>query len=241
MNPKSLEGRRRLDGYVLSFGLQGLPYLEPGFGTIEEVPLTSSGCPLPSRAVCGVVHCITPTEWLGVQATEGVGSTRVGYQLIEVLVHLTDGRAVKALTLKAAALSLMKDSRNVLPSLRYLRLIQEGALFHSINPEYMAYLNAHPFFTLNPGWKAQAGKLAIIGLFFTMFSPVMWVFALQKLRAWASMFLATYGITLASHSKATVWQAYYGYGIFKTAWWLHNHVLQPLFGPGCCYKDAKDD
>lgn len=56
------------------------PVTQATFSSLAKIlPLPPhSGCPLPSRAVCGVVHCITPTEWLGVQATEGVGSTRVG-------------------------------------------------------------------------------------------------------------------------------------------------------------------
>ncbi|WIA28381.1 hypothetical protein OEZ86_010927 [Tetradesmus obliquus] len=164
MNPSVLTGRRMVQprqswpccvpSHRLSFGVQGLPYSEPGFATIVEVPqqeqqqqqwqrqqLSPQQQQQQQQQPCvhGVIHRITRREWAYVKATEGVGSKRIGYQVIPVDCHLYDGTVVQALTLQAAAASLHME-RRVLPSQRYLNLLQEGARHHQLDTGYQQWL-----------------------------------------------------------------------------------------------------
>jgi hypothetical protein len=83
----------------LSFGVHGMPYSEPGFATIVEMPRQEQQQrrqrhkqPVASQqqwqqqqqqqpCVHGVLHKITRQEWAYVKATEGVGSKSIGYQV----------------------------------------------------------------------------------------------------------------------------------------------------------------
>ncbi|KAF6263169.1 hypothetical protein COO60DRAFT_511779 [Scenedesmus sp. NREL 46B-D3] len=167
MNPAVLTGRRlvqpsqslpcSLPTHRLSFGVQGMPYSEPGFATVVEIPQQEQQQqrqqqpPQPQRqqvrplqkqqqqqqqqppCAHGVVHRITRLEWAYVKASEGVGSRSIGYQVVPVQCHLYDGSVVQALTLQAAAAS-MHTGRTVLPSQRYLSLLQEGGYVGTPQP-----------------------------------------------------------------------------------------------------------
>jgi hypothetical protein len=65
------------------------------------------------------------TLLLDVPESAGIGCVFCLLQVIPVSCHLYDGTIVEAVTLQAAAASL-HTGRSVLPSQRYLNLLQEG-------------------------------------------------------------------------------------------------------------------
>jgi hypothetical protein len=111
MAPSVLTGRRLVQPrqslpcsvptHRLSFGVQGMPYSEPGFATIVEAPQQEQQRQQPRLkqsqrqqqqhqqppCVHGVLHRITRREWAYVKATEGVGSKSIGYQVCGAIVR----------------------------------------------------------------------------------------------------------------------------------------------------------
>ena len=79
---------------ALSFEYSGLPFLEPGFGTLVESPL---------QGVCvhGAAHLLSTAQLDRLRATEGGGGRDdvPGYRLREVTAEAYDGRRVRAVAL----------------------------------------------------------------------------------------------------------------------------------------------
>jgi hypothetical protein len=114
MNPQVLTGRRRVrpqqsmpcyvPGYTLSFGVQGFPWAEPGFATIQPCRADSSSCSAetlvsPSSwrrhvyagnpCLHAVLHRVTKQEWAAIKASEGVlgsDNSSIGYQVGNFIV-----------------------------------------------------------------------------------------------------------------------------------------------------------
>ena len=139
INKKVFEGRRMikpaesspavLPGYRLCFNMPGMPYREPGFGSVEPIPAASAGAgqngshggggssaangvgaarapassPWEEQEVHGVAHRVTPTEWAYILETEGaaVRGSEYGYGVVDVEVVCYDGRRLPAFTLMA--------------------------------------------------------------------------------------------------------------------------------------------
>lgn len=115
MNPQVLTGRRRVrpqqsmpcyvPGYTLSFGVQGFPWAEPGFATIQPCSNDSNQCSAeapgsnPSSlrrhvyagntpCLHAVLHRVTKKEWAAIKASEGVlgsDNSSIGYQVGSLL------------------------------------------------------------------------------------------------------------------------------------------------------------
>ena len=79
------------------------------------------------------------------------------------------GGRVTARTLQAAPASL-GDPTRILPSRRYLRLMQEGARHHGLHPDYVKTLESLPYFqpprTLRKGlgWLMSACCVLVIAV-----------------------------------------------------------------------------
>lgn len=151
-------------GYTLAFGVQGFPWAEPGFATIKAHHTPGGGQYHPPFTVesssnwrkhmyecstpClhGVLHRVTQREWALVKASEGVlGSDKssIGYQVVEVdCVLYDDTTVVKAATLQAAPASLHSEGRDVQPSARYLKLLQDGSKHHGLDSHYQQWLSS---------------------------------------------------------------------------------------------------
>ncbi|KAG1657484.1 hypothetical protein FOA52_001399 [Chlamydomonas sp. UWO 241] len=155
MAPSVLTGRRgvtpkmslpgSIAGYVLSFRLRGLPYVEPGFGTIEAAGMGDRG------DVHGVVHAVSAAQWQSITRSEGVNrSTQYGYQVVRLACEMYDSSTVTVVTLQAAPASLVQGSSNgplgvsgaVRPSGRYLSLVRTGAEHHGVAAEYRLWLGS---------------------------------------------------------------------------------------------------
>eukprot|EP00879_Flechtneria_rotunda_P010973 GHRR01011466.1.p1 GENE.GHRR01011466.1~~GHRR01011466.1.p1 ORF type:complete len:352 (+),score=125.71 GHRR01011466.1:318-1373(+) len=226
MNPKVLISRRRVKprqslpcsvpGYMLSFGVQGFPYAEPGFATIvqqqhcqqlqsqphrhqpqqtseqlhQQLPVqglaansisagsSSNSSQNTSQPPCvhGVLHRITRLQWDFIKATEGVGSSDVGYQVATVQCQLYDGiTTTPALTLRSANASMHPEYRQALPSQRYLQLLQEGACHYRLDEQYQQWLFTLPAYSLDSIQQA-IGKIASGALLLTAFAPALPVY-----------------------------------------------------------------
>ncbi|GLI64460.1 hypothetical protein VaNZ11_007732 [Volvox africanus] len=214
MNPNTLTGRRKvvpresrpasLRGWKLSFRMLGIPFLEPGFATVERVdnidggnppqlaPLAPAGLSSPSDStmpllnssnrwgseVHGVLHRISLNDWIQIMTTEGVGAGKSGYRVVEVEVTQYDGRRVRALTLEGQAPSMHSAARPVSPSRRYLGLLRDGARHYGLDPEYVTYLDS-----LNPyegdGWNAAMGRAISLAVVVPLALPLLPPFFLR--------------------------------------------------------------
>jgi hypothetical protein len=102
----------------VTFNYLGVPFLEPGFGTVEREP---------GAQVHGVCHLMTQQEFAHLQRTEGGGGVlEDGYVATQVTVQLYDGRRVMALVLEGKG-RVLSTTEAVLPSARYLGLLRTGA------------------------------------------------------------------------------------------------------------------
>jgi hypothetical protein len=117
MNPQVLTGRRRVrpqqsmpcyvPGYTLSFGVQGFPWAEPGFATIQPCRADSSSCSAETldslsswrrhvyagNTPClhAVLHRVTKQDWAAIKASEGVlgsDNSGFGYQVGNIVFQL---------------------------------------------------------------------------------------------------------------------------------------------------------
>ncbi|KAJ1944965.1 hypothetical protein FBU59_002449, partial [Linderina macrospora] len=161
MSSKVLSGRRKVfpqkslavivPGYQLTFDMAGLPYLEPGFGVITKVDgdqknldettgLTESR-PFADCQVGGPLHCvahlITPAEMQRIIETEGgSGNPDVGYQTVEIKCQTYDGDQIIGVTLIDPRL----QERHLHPSVRYHKILLDGAVENELHPEYIERL-----------------------------------------------------------------------------------------------------
>ncbi|GIL90694.1 hypothetical protein Vretifemale_18472 [Volvox reticuliferus] len=184
-------------GYLAPSSIRGIPFLEPGFATVERVdeidggrppqlsqaptdptPPTGSMKPPSMRSnrwgseVHGVLHRISVNDWIQIMVTEGVASDKSGYRVVEVEVTQYDGRRVRALTLEGQPPSLHSTARPVLPSRRYLELLRDGARHYGLDPEYITYLNS-----LDPyegdGWNAAVGRAILLAVLVPLTLPLL--------------------------------------------------------------------
>eukprot|EP00200_Dunaliella_tertiolecta_P015961 CAMPEP_0202422156 /NCGR_PEP_ID=MMETSP1128-20130828/50709_1 /ASSEMBLY_ACC=CAM_ASM_000463 /TAXON_ID=3047 /ORGANISM="Dunaliella tertiolecta, Strain CCMP1320" /LENGTH=424 /DNA_ID=CAMNT_0049030203 /DNA_START=643 /DNA_END=1914 /DNA_ORIENTATION=+ len=137
---------------------------------------TSSG--IYGQPLHGVLHLIKREEWEAVQQSEGVGNPKSGYQVVQVKCRLYDGEWVTAETLMAAP-SNLGDPHAVLPSRRYVRILQEGARHHCLDPAYCDMLDAQPSYDHSPRGK-RVGSWIMSGL---LLSCTVWLVPLLMLLA----------------------------------------------------------
>jgi hypothetical protein len=152
LNPiKYLAGT--IDGYELHF-IKGIPYVEPGWAGVRE----GSGSDASKLQLHGSAFCISLEEAEGLDRQEG------GYDV--KLCHFVsyDGQEVKDVGLyvpknkqKSTAVtgaSRTEDEIN-LPSLRYLRLLQNGAKEAPLSLEWQTHLNTLPYYITPPNIRSQ--------------------------------------------------------------------------------------
>lgn len=104
------------------------------------------------------------------------------YQVVRVKCELYDGQWVMAETLEAAPLSL-GDPSTVLPSLRYIQILRDGARHHGVDPAYCDMLDAQPGYVIE-GWRQKAGKIVIGVCVLIMFLPMVLVALVMAGASW---------------------------------------------------------
>jgi cation transport regulator ChaC len=116
----------RISGYRLRFNLEGRPR-----GKAAPANL----CWDPQTEVWGVLYRITRRELMRLDSTEGVPGH--GYQHIVVAAQDVEGRVLEAITYKAEGKKV--DGK---PSLRYIRLLRDGARAHGLPEDYIRFLES---------------------------------------------------------------------------------------------------
>ncbi|KAJ2451272.1 hypothetical protein EV183_003726 [Coemansia sp. RSA 2336] len=241
MSSKVLSGRRNVHpvkaqpvivpGYELTFDMAGLPYWEPGFGTIQRVgednpslehmPLLrtnssdteSAGTDLKKSSM---LHCvaflITSQELDHIINTEGgSGNPEFGYRLVSIACETYGGERLVGKTL----VNTQVLATGLHPSPRYLDILIEGATEHSLAPEYICRLQSiTPYTAKTPGQKLA--KYLILVLAFPAFVPTL-AFALAA---------------LAFDVKTPRIIGTYNEWLSRAMWGAHNWVFAPIFGRG---------
>ncbi|KAJ1844302.1 hypothetical protein LPJ73_005212, partial [Coemansia sp. RSA 2703] len=238
MSSKVLSGRRQVyptkslpvvvPGYQLTFDMVGIPYFEPGFGTImpvadsdERNKAVSEKDKLVQERMCDcqagsplhcIAHLITKKELQHIINTEGGnGNPDFGYQLIEVTCETYDGELITGVTL----IDTHIVTRGYHPSPRYLKIIMDGAEEHKLNSEYIQRLKLiQPYVASTIGQKIAKGILAV-----TVFPFVIPVI-ISGLSALIFKTKPSRAISLYSES------------IKRVVWTMHNWILKPVFGKG---------
>eukprot|EP00238_Polyblepharides_amylifera_P005052 CAMPEP_0196593036 /NCGR_PEP_ID=MMETSP1081-20130531/74446_1 /TAXON_ID=36882 /ORGANISM="Pyramimonas amylifera, Strain CCMP720" /LENGTH=259 /DNA_ID=CAMNT_0041916887 /DNA_START=36 /DNA_END=812 /DNA_ORIENTATION=+ len=132
-------------GRSLSFGVPGLPYIEPGFATVVE-----DAC----GQVHGVVCSITDDQWQRILVTE------TGYDVEDVTCALYGGDSVEAKTLVFPTKHLREGLR---PSQRYIDLITEGAREWNLANEWQEYLRGLQPYQAFADVNSQVGAALALG------------------------------------------------------------------------------
>ena len=112
-----------------------MAFFEPAFGNIQFI----EGC-----QIHGVLHRLTVEDFHRLQKTEGGGGiSKLGYYPVLLPVQSYDGRLINAWALKSYPSSeINTEELGVLPSKRYLKLLQDGARHYKIDSNYIAYLDS---------------------------------------------------------------------------------------------------
>lgn len=109
----------RLDGHRLTFNHVGMPFVEPGFGTVEK-------CADEGACVHGVAHRMRVIDFVRLHRSEGGGQRcEDGYQAVLMPIELYDGRKIEALVFESVgATTLEREAgRILLPSQRYASIV----------------------------------------------------------------------------------------------------------------------
>ena len=124
---QALESRpARVEGFRLRFNLEGRPKGKAAPANLGRDP---------DAEVWGVLHRITRRDLLRLDSTEGVPGQ--GYRHIEIAARDADGRLLRAVAYMAPGSAI--DGR---PSLRYIRLLRDGARAHGLPEHYVRYLES---------------------------------------------------------------------------------------------------
>ncbi|KAJ1860962.1 hypothetical protein LPJ78_005601 [Coemansia sp. RSA 989] len=219
-------------GYELTFDMAGLPYWEPGFGTIqpvaednlnlEHMPLLRTSSSDTVSAETGMkkssmLHCvaflITSQELDHIINTEGgSGNPEFGYRLVSIACKTYSGEPLVGKTLVNTQVLAI----GLLPSPRYLNILIDGATEHNLAPEYISRLQSvTPYTAKTPGQKLA--KYLMLVLAFPAFVPTL-AFALAA---------------LAFDIKTPRIIGTYNEWLTRAIWGAHNWIFAPIFGRGC--------
>ena len=224
-------------GYMLTFNQPGLPYREPGFASIEPLPPSNGSnnnkdsksenddC---HRPVHGVAHLMTPTQWEYYKETEGAaGQSDKGYGVVEVELEAYDGRKLKAFTLMTQPKTVATlKGRKALPSLRYLKLLRNGAAEHKLDADYQKYLNELvPYEPHGLGGKIGAVLCGVVafGLLFPAFGIMRFYRKIMGLKS-----VNNNGVVSQIYAK------YFRF-VFDFSWVIHE-LVRPILGCGVTAK-----
>lgn len=201
--------RMLVPGWRLTFDIAGIPYAEPGFGSIEQIRGETTprhGTTQPELQ--GVAYLVTAKDYEHIIATEGGDSSYA-----QILVHAIDpatGQGMSVWTLQAK-----HPRKGCQPSLRYISIIRQGAKQHDFPVEYIQYLESvEPFVLQNRRQKLGAR------LFLAFWMPIiLWLFALRSMLT-------------RSDGTAPEWLSKFARIVFKIMWNIHDQVWSKSYGPG---------
>ena len=185
---KSQESRPCIvPGFVLSYAMDGIPFIEPCFATC--VKREHSPYPNPRPDVHGVAFLITESEFTRVLATEGGSGWNDGscggYRVSEVEAVDYQGKKMNVLTLT----NLPEDNYRPMesykncPSERYKNLVVNGAKQSNIDPNYIKWLETQQSYDKSQHGLKQRIALVVQVLFFLplLFSMLVGNFIFMRL------------------------------------------------------------
>lgn len=220
----------------LSFDLPGVPYSEPCFANTRlrdhsTAALSHCGFGVQDyhkdrwhKGLVGVVYEVTREDFAHIIATEGGGS---GYQdvLVDCFALSGDptedvpwdpqGHSFKAHTLFAPDSMARPSHSYAQPSARYLKLITDGAVEHSLPLEYQSFLHQIRAYRVTTA-KQQLGSF----IFLSVWGP-LFLFFLGS----APMFARPDG----TYPK---WLATFLRAMFTAVWASYDGFFKPTFGDG---------
>lgn len=175
MSRKKLEGRSpdgmpieiiRMEPAIvpnhrLAFNLKGFPPLEPGMGSLEPIDSDNKALLKYQDDEChGALVKLTAENYERIMKSEGVGSSsQGGYEEVVVTCFPYNKwrRPVQAVALRARV-PLSKDP---CPSVRYMKILREGAHELGLRKEYQEFLREHPVQQV-PGWLRRIAVLNLV-------------------------------------------------------------------------------
>jgi len=228
----------------LSFELRSsFPYVEPAFGcildvmnrdpeTLEEVnyirrrtgnrPIYSSVDiskeelkELLPPTLHGVLHKITKEDYETIRRTEGGGGyDEFGYHDKPVECITYDGKRINALTLEVKRTACYPNCQ---ASLRYLKILRNGAREHNLAPHYQKYLESLEPYKSNSLW-TSLGKYFLV----VLLSPFI-IFIITVMG----------GSRLLGYKQRLPWAFHWFMEKFsKGIFWFHDKIYSKIFGDG---------
>ena len=178
------------------------------------------------KGLVGVVYEITFAEYARIMATEGGGAS---YQDIVIdcytLAEHSDIVPAQPTSkpFKSHTLCILRDGRRIRrkdpsyaqASARYLKLITDGALEHSLPLEYRDYLHQIRSYTVTTT-RQRIGRAISIGLWLPV---IRTVFGLNSL-------------LMDKKGRSPPWYRAFIRGVFNSVWITYDYVFKPLFGDG---------
>lgn len=135
-----------IEGWELYF-MKGFKYVEPGWAAVR---------PSTSKILHGSAFLITDEEAEGLDRQEG------GYDVLPCTFVPYEGDAIENVGLyvpkQRAVGSEEKVVEEGIPSLRYLRLLQNGAKAGQLSPEWIERLDSWEYYITPPEVRAQTNK-----------------------------------------------------------------------------------
>lgn len=215
-------------GWRLNFEIPGLPYAEPGFGSIRKLAPDDDAEVRRQPDLQGVAYLVTPADCRHIIATEGGSDENRGYAQIQITGQVIGGgaadeKAGEKEDLSVWTLQARRPRRRCLPSVRYMTLIRNGAREHGLGAGYIAYLDAIQTYKLE-GKRKQAGA----AIFLAFWGPIfLWLFAIRPLLT-------------DKRGRVPAWLANFTAIVFLWVWKTHDEYWAPQFGRGD-YNEAAED
>lgn len=206
---KPLQHQRMIvPGWRLNFEISGIPYLEPGFGSIDRFTKDDQANSIQPPDLQGVAYLVTAKDYQHIIATEGGDSSYKQIQL-DAIDPVTNMKQ-QVWTLQAVL-----PRKLCQPSVRYITIIRQGAREHNFPKEYIAYLDSIEPFVLH-------GKRQKIGaaIFIAFWMPIIiWLFAMRALLT-------------RPDGTAPKWISDFASTCFATSWYIHDTLWAKKYGRG---------
>lgn len=200
----------------LDFQIPGIPYAEPGFGSIHELCPESSIAEKSQPDLQGIAYLVTAKDYQHIIATEGGDSS---YRQLKIKgIDPSTKIEYDVWTLQAK-----RPRQSCQPSVRYITLIREGARQHNFPQEYIDYLDATEPFILR-GKKQKLGAAIFIGFWMPI---VLWIFAART------------ALTKPDGSLP-LWLESFSETVFAMIWYIHDNFWAKQFGRGD-HNRSKDE
>ncbi|KAL7811114.1 hypothetical protein V8C26DRAFT_437622 [Trichoderma gracile] len=209
--------------HYVTFDVFGIPYSEPCYASIEELPNGGTGklqlvhgdqqMPVPS--LCGLAHLLSTVEFHRLLVTEGSG---VVYDIVKVQAYTIDeSHRISSEPFDVYTLKAKWPLRpNGTPSARYVNLFLHGAIENNLPPEYIQYLESFPRYHKIEGRDRTYGQLVF---------DAGWRPSLKRLVRLTTWRVDADGNCPAFIALIIVWA-------YRLMWLYHDYVHQYILGRG---------